>query len=122
MTGDVRPGRWMDARQLLLVLLSLAPGVSTSRTPGGSDGEAPERRTESFVAAHDGISGPTCRDLWDAELILATHEVQLLDELASQNARPPEREAWKGALHDTRSSLEDVDRALTAARCPKVCP
>ena len=114
MTGDVRrTGKWMDAKQLLLVLLALAPGVSTSRTPGDPD------RTESFVAAaHDWISGPSCRDLRDAELILARHEVELFDELASRSARTVERKVWKGELDDTRTSLEDVDRALAAARCP----
>jgi hypothetical protein len=102
----------MDVKQLLLVLLALTPGVSTSGTPGDSD------RTDSFVAAHDGIRGPNCRDLRDAELILARHEVQLLDEPSSQSARGSEREAWKGELDDTRTSLEDIDRALAAARCP----
>ena len=113
MAVEIRKtGRWMDAKQLLLLLLALAPGVSTSRTPGDSGG------TESFVVAHDGIRAPSCRDLRDAELILARHEVQLLDELASESARPDEREAWKGELDDTRTSLEDVDQALAAARCP----
>jgi hypothetical protein len=106
----------MDAKQLLLVLLALTPGVSTSRTQGDSD------RTDSFAAAHDGIRGPSCRDLRDAELILARHEVQLLDELASQSARTAEREAWNGQLGETRTSLEDIDRALTSARCPAPLP
>jgi hypothetical protein len=117
MTGDVRrTGKWMDAKQLLLVLLALTPGVSTSRTPGDPD------RTEPFAAAHDGIGGPSCRDLRDAELILARHEVQLLDELASESARSEERETRKGELDDIRASVEDVDRALAAARCPPPSP
>ena len=70
------------------------------------------------LAPHDGVQGPSCRDLRDAELILAEHEVQLLDELASESARTDERETWKGELDDTKSSLEDVDRALADARCP----
>ena len=114
MTGDVRRTVRWNAKQLLLVLLALAPAVSTSRTPGDSGREA----SESFIAAHDGITGPSCGDLRDTELILASHEVQLVDELASEGARPDEREAWKGELDDTRTSLEDVDQALAAARCP----
>ena len=114
MTGGIRKsGRWIDPKQLLILLLALAPGVSTSRTPGDSEA------MESFASAHDGIRGPSCRDLRDAELILARHEVQLLDGLASESARPDEREAWRGELDDTRSSLEDVDQALAAARCPR---
>jgi hypothetical protein len=113
MSGGVRStSRWTDPRYLVLLLLALAPGVSTSRTPGDPG------PTESFVTEHDGIRGSSCRDLRDAELILARHEVQLLDELASGNARSDEREAWRGELDDTRTSLEDVDRALAAARCP----
>ena len=61
---------------------------------------------------------PSCKDLRDVETILAEHEVQLLDQLASQTAFPAERDAWKGELAHTQAFLEDVDRALEAARCP----
>ena len=52
------------------------------------------------------------------ETILAAHEVKPLDQLASQDARPAEREAWKGELAHAKEFLEDVDRALEVARCP----
>ena len=111
-------GGWMDGRHLLLLLLALVPRVSTSSTPGDSDRRVSPDWTESSVATHDGVGGPSCRDLRDAELILAEHEAQLLDQLESQSARPRERETWKGELDETKASLEDVDRALAAARCP----
>jgi hypothetical protein len=120
MSGGVRnTSRWTDPRYVVLLLLALAPGVSTSRTPGDSDRSASENATES-LAEHDGIRGSSCRDLRDAELILARHEVQLLDELASESARSDEREARRGELDETRASLDDVDRSLAAARCPPV--
>jgi hypothetical protein len=105
----------MDARPLLFLVLALVAAVSYAAAPVRRPSE---QGTESSVASHGGVGSPSCKDLRDVETILAEHEVQLLDQLASQTAFPAERDAWKGELAHTQAFLEDVDRALEAARCP----
>ena len=115
--GRLPAGR-MDAKHLLLVLLALVPAVSTSGTPGEPGSRVPETLTEASVVEHDGVRGASCRDLRDAELILAEHQIELLDELESDSAPSRDRRTAKDELDDTRASLEDLDQALAAARCP----
>ena len=112
-----RPRR-MNVKPCILLLLVLLLGGSASYAAAASGTRASEQGTGSSLAAHDGVGSPSCNDLRDAETILAEHEVRLLDQLASQTAVPAEREAWKGDLVRTKAFLEDVDRALEAARCP----
>jgi hypothetical protein len=115
--GPPPTGR-MDAKHLLVLLLALVPVVWTSRTSAQPDRPPSNTQAEPSARAHDGVEGASCRDLRDAELILAEREVRLLDQLASQGALPGERESWKDELDGTRTSLEDLDRSLAEARCP----
>ena len=112
-----RTGR-REARFLTLVLLAIVLLGSAAIAAADSSNRASEHAREPLVASHDGVSGPSCTDLRDAETILAKREAQLLDQLSSQRAEPTERKAWKGELVRTKKSLEDFDRALEAARCP----
>ena len=121
--GEARAGRrmragWMDAKHLLLLLLAFAPQVSASHAPADSGRRISVGRVESSEVVHDGVRGASCRDLRDAEIILAEEEVRLLDRLDSRSARLEERESWQDELDRTRASLEDLDRELAAARCP----
>ena len=111
------PVRLVVPRFLLFLLLTLLAAVSTSRASGDSVPAVSGSRTE-VVAAHDGVDGPSCRDLRDAELILAQQEIRLLDQLASRGAGRDAREALMDELDATRASLDDLDRALADARCP----
>src|SRR5262249_20812597 len=117
-----QPGRScsqrMNPKPLVLLLLAFLPAASVSHGAADSGRRGSQQGTESSVASHDGVGSPSCTDLRDAETILAEHEVRLLDQLGSQTAFPAEREAWKGDLEHTKEFLEDVDRALEAARCP----